>query len=130
MRRVHCERRRRVSAGRRRVARYRGCAQGRRVLVVWRSHAAISRWRDQVDASTRRSLRRRSMKPDDPDLESGGTAAGAEQHHIAFLPFLRLKRGYTIAGVEFLPLRDPDGKVPPPLESAVKAVETILSGYV
>ena len=71
------------------------------------------------------------MKLDDPDLvESTVASADTKSHHIAFLPFLRVKKGFTVAGVEFLPLRDKDGKAPPPLESAVKAVETILSGYV
>jgi hypothetical protein len=34
------------------------------------------------------------------------TRAKREQHVIAFLPFVRLKKACTVAGVEFLPLRD------------------------
>jgi hypothetical protein len=54
---------------------------------------------------------------------------GATQHGIIFLPFLRLKKGLAIAGVEFLPLRDADGKTPVVLESAAAPLTTILSGY-
>jgi hypothetical protein len=64
-----------------------------------------------------------------PDRRSEESDANTA-HNVAFLPFLRLKRRYTIAGVEFLPLRDEAGAVPQPLQSGVKAIETILSGYV
>ena len=57
-------------------------------------------------------------------------AEAAAQRGVIFLPFLQMKRGYRVAGVEFLPLRDDDGKIPPVLESAVAPVEKILSGYV
>ena len=50
-------------------------------------------------------------------------------HFIIFLPFLRLKAGHSVAGVDFFPLRDGDGKVPEPLESAVAPLDKILSGY-
>jgi hypothetical protein len=53
-----------------------------------------------------------------------------EQFGIIFMPFVRLKGGQAVAGVEFLPLRDGDGKVPAALESAVAALDRILSGYV
>lgn len=55
--------------------------------------------------------------------------AGATQHGVIFLPFVQIKRGYQVAGVEFLPLRDADGKVAPVLESAVAPLEKIRSGY-
>ena len=60
------------------------------------------------------------------------TVGEAKPHQLSvvFLPFLRLGRGYKIAGVEFLPLRDNSGAVPPVLESAVAPVDRILSGYV
>jgi hypothetical protein len=54
----------------------------------------------------------------------------ATHHGIIFLPFLRIKKGCVIAGVEFLPLRDADGKVPDVLQTAVRPLTTILSGYV
>lgn len=65
-------------------------------------------------------------------LEELEEAARTEraQHLVLFLPFLRLKATCTIAGVEFVPLRDRDGKVPAVLESARGAVEKILSGYI
>jgi hypothetical protein len=39
-----------------------------------------------------------------------------------FLPFFRLKAACTVAGVEFVPLRDADDKLPEILESAKAAV--------
>ena len=51
-------------------------------------------------------------------------------HFVIFLPFLRMRTGHTVAGVEFLPLRDDDGNVPAALETAVASLERILSGYV
>ena len=51
-------------------------------------------------------------------------------HFVIFLPFLRMRTGRTVAGVEFLPLRDDDGNVPAALETAVAPLERILSGYV
>lgn len=53
-----------------------------------------------------------------------------EQHGVIFLPFVRMKSGHTVAGIEFLPLRDGQGKVPQILESAVASIDQILSGYV
>lgn len=50
-------------------------------------------------------------------------------HLVLFLPYLRLKHGHIIGGVEFLPLRDAGGKVPEQLVSGVAAIEKILSGY-
>ena len=51
-------------------------------------------------------------------------------HFVIILPFLRMRTGQTVAGVEFLPLRDEDGNVPAALETAVAPLERILSGYV
>ena len=51
-------------------------------------------------------------------------------HFVIVLPFLRMRTGQTVAGVEFLPLRDGDGNVPAALETAVAPLERILSGYV
>ena len=51
-------------------------------------------------------------------------------HFVIVLPFLRMRTGHTVAGVEFLPLRDGDGNVPAALETAVAPLERILSGYV
>ena len=51
-------------------------------------------------------------------------------HFVIFLPFLRMRTGHTVAGVEFLPLRDGDGKAPAALETAVAPLERIQSGYV
>jgi len=45
--------------------------------------------------------------------------AKSERHLIVFLPFVRLLKSYTVAGVEFLPLRDQEDTVPKALESAV-----------
>jgi hypothetical protein len=56
--------------------------------------------------------------------------AKLEQHLVIFMPFLRLKRGYTVAGVEFLPLHDEDGKVSERLETAEAPLLRILSGYI
>ena len=68
------------------------------------------------------------------DLEElkavASTNAEREHHVVVFLPFVRLKRAYAVAGVEFVPLRDEDDKVPDPLLSAVEPLERILSGYV
>ena len=51
-------------------------------------------------------------------------------HFVIVLPFLRMRTGHTVAGVEFLPLRDGDGKVPAALKTAVAPLKKILSGYV
>jgi hypothetical protein len=53
-----------------------------------------------------------------------------DQHLVLFLPFLRLSEPHAVAGVEFVPLRDRDGKVPAVLESVAGALDTILSGYI
>lgn len=53
-----------------------------------------------------------------------------DHHLVLFLPFVRLKTSCTVAGVEFVPLRDADGKVPALLHSAVGPLEKILSGYI
>jgi len=57
-------------------------------------------------------------------------APSAASHSVVFLPFLRLEKGYTVAGVEFLPLRDPVGGVPAVLQDALEPLDRILSGYV
>ena len=51
-------------------------------------------------------------------------------HFVIVLPFLQMCTGHTVAGVEFLPLRDGDGNVPAALETAVAPLKRILSGYV
>lgn len=53
-----------------------------------------------------------------------------DQHLVLFLPFLHLSEPHTVAGVEFVPLRNRDGKIPAVLESAVGGLDTILSGYI
>jgi len=58
------------------------------------------------------------------------TKAKREHHVVVFLPFVRLKMACTVAGVEFVPLRDGDDKVPDTLLSAVDPLERILSGYI
>src|SRR5436305_32622 len=74
-------------------------------------------------------LPRAVMKTEDMRPAASETKP-SEQLGIIFMPFARLTRGHTIAGVEFLPLRDGDGNVPAVLESAVAALDRILSGYV
>ena len=46
------------------------------------------------------------------------------QHGIIFLPFLRIRKSLTVAGVEFLRLRDAEDKTPPSLESAAAPLTT------
>jgi hypothetical protein len=65
----------------------------------------------------------------EPSIEPAAPEPVAERHFI-FLPFLRLKSAHTIAGIEFVPLRDADKKTPHVLESAVAPLERILSGYI
>ena len=69
-----------------------------------------------------------------PQLEEQLAAKNRErvdtvQHLIIFLPFLRLKTGHSIAGVNFLPFRDVDQHMPAELESAESALSRILSDY-
>ena len=59
-----------------------------------------------------------------------GEEAKIVQHMIFFLPYLRIKTSHSIAGVHFSPFRDPDGRVPPHLESAARALSRILSSYI
>jgi hypothetical protein len=54
----------------------------------------------------------------------------AAAHLVLFLPYLRLKAGHSIAGVDFLPLRDVDGNVPATLASAEKPMLKILSSHI
>lgn len=49
---------------------------------------------------------------------------------VVFLPFLRIDKAYTVAGIEFWPLRDREGKVAEPLKSAAEPLKRILTGYV
>lgn len=63
-------------------------------------------------------------------IASGTVEARGEHHLVIFLPFLRLGAGHTVAGVEFLPLRDANGKTPAVLEAAVAPLDRILSGYI
>ena len=51
------------------------------------------------------------------------------RHFVIFLPFLRMRTGLTVAGVEFLPLRDDDDNVPAALETAVAPLERIPFGF-
>jgi len=53
-----------------------------------------------------------------------------DHHLVLFLPFVRLKTSCTVAGIEFVPLRDADGKVPSILETALGPLKKILSGYI
>lgn len=53
-----------------------------------------------------------------------------DQHLVLFLPFLRLKTPCTVAGVEFVPLRVAEGNVPAIVESAIRPLDRILSGYI
>ena len=59
-----------------------------------------------------------------------GEEAKTVQHMIFFLPYLRLKTCHSIAGVDFSPFRDPDGRVTPYLQSAAPALSRILSSYI
>jgi hypothetical protein len=54
----------------------------------------------------------------------------SDSHFVVFLPYLRLKQPYQVAGVNFIPLRTSGGSVAPELASAVVPVAKILSGYV
>lgn len=65
---------------------------------------------------------------DDDEVALAPTAA-PHNHNIIFLPFLRLGRGYHVAGIDFLPLQDAEGATPDALKSASPAVTKILSGY-
>jgi hypothetical protein len=72
-----------------------------------------------------------SMKPDEmSEVIAAREAAAAGQHAVLFMPFLRLKKGYKAAGVDFLPLRDSDGQVSEVLRTAEGPLLKILSGYV
>jgi hypothetical protein len=51
-------------------------------------------------------------------------------HLVLFLPYLRLKTGHSIAGVDFLPLRDADEKVPALLATVEKPLLKILSSHI
>ena len=59
-----------------------------------------------------------------------GNGAGAIQRLIFFLPYLRLATGQSIGGVDFLPFRDPDGRVTPHLEGTERALSRILCSYI
>ena len=63
------------------------------------------------------------------DLEAAARVE-REQHLVVFLPFLRLKTACAVAGVEFVPLRDADDKVPEVLKTAREAIDKVLSGYI
>jgi hypothetical protein len=63
-------------------------------------------------------------------LEEMEQVAKREEHIILFLPYLRLKKGHRVAGVEFVPLRDESGTVWPRLESAAAPLDKILSGHI
>jgi Protein of unknown function (DUF2934) len=57
-------------------------------------------------------------------------AAQPKGHLVLFLPYLRLKTGHSIAGVDFVPLRDGDEKMPAELTDAEKPLLTILSSHI
>ena len=63
-------------------------------------------------------------------LEEMKVAAVREEHIVLFLPYLRLKKNYSVAGVDFVPLRTDDGKVTSGFESAAGPLDKILSGYI
>jgi hypothetical protein len=63
-------------------------------------------------------------------LEEMKEAIRREEHIVLFLPYLRLKKNYSVAGVDFLPLRTGDGTVTPGLEAAAEPLDKILSGYI
>lgn len=50
-------------------------------------------------------------------------------HLPIFLPWLRLNKPHAVAGVEFWPFRDKDGKASRPFRGAVKPLAKILSSY-
>lgn len=54
----------------------------------------------------------------------------ASTGQIAFMPWLRLKKTYSIGGVEFVPLRNNSGVTTPILTDVGEAVTSILSGYI
>lgn len=56
--------------------------------------------------------------------------SSSDTHGAIFLPFLRMKSGHHVAGVDFLPLRDGSHKVPAVLASARAPLDIILSGYI
>jgi hypothetical protein len=69
------------------------------------------------------------MKPEETKEATEEGDSAVPSHLVFFLPFLRLKQAYTVAGVEFVPLRTADGRVSESLQSGVAAIERILSGY-
>lgn len=52
------------------------------------------------------------------------------QHLVFFLPYVRLRGPHSIAGVDFWPLRDAEGRVPMRLESVESSLSRILSSYI
>lgn len=63
-------------------------------------------------------------------LRANESQRKSAQHLVAFLPFLRLKGQHSVAGIDFVPLKDHDAKVPEILKDAEKALLKILSSYV
>ena len=61
------------------------------------------------------------------NLEELEAAATVRREHdlVMFLPFVRLKAACTVVGVEFVPLRDADDKVPEILESSKAAAANL-----
>jgi hypothetical protein len=55
--------------------------------------------------------------------------AEPDTHLVIFLPWLRLKKSHRIAGVEFWPFRDDDGKASRVFRGAVRSLARILSSY-
>jgi hypothetical protein len=52
-----------------------------------------------------------------------------QSHLVLFLPFLRLATAHTVAGIQFVPLRVPEGDPHPSLTDGADAITTILSSY-
>jgi hypothetical protein len=52
------------------------------------------------------------------------------QHIVLFLPYVRLNRTYTVAGVNFVPLLTAEGQAVQGLESLIAPLQKILSGHI
>jgi hypothetical protein len=54
----------------------------------------------------------------------------ATTSQFAFLPWLRLKKPHTVAGVEFVPMRDDAGVTASVLVDSIEPLTKVLSGYI
>lgn len=52
------------------------------------------------------------------------------QHIVLFLPYVRLKKAYAVAGVNFVPLRTAEGRATQGMESLIAPLQKILSGHI